>query len=259
MKRLICAAVAVVAACAHAAAGAPEKKDRVAIVAAHPDDLIACIGFCLMTTNLFEVHVIDYTHGERGLGPERFKDGSTKRIRTQEESSVCAALGAKLHWLDEIDGEAFAGRETCERLAALFREIRPRAVIAHWPVDIHGDHAMSGVASLKAVFLAGLDPEICFMDQVYQSKNFTPDVYVDFTPVADRKWELVRLYACQNREGGMERRLKDAGRFNAMRSNLLIDGYAEAFTSFVKPLAGAKSIFDELPPPRFGLRLQGAK
>ena len=106
MKRLICAAVAVVAACAHAAAGAPEKKDRVAIVAAHPDDLIACIGFCLMTTNLFEVHVIDYTHGERGLGPERFKDGSTKRIRTQEESSVCAALGAKLHWLDEIDGEA---------------------------------------------------------------------------------------------------------------------------------------------------------
>ena len=108
---------------------------------------------------------------------------------------------------------------------------------------------MSAAATLKAVFIANLKPEIYFMDQVYQSKNFTPDVYVDFTPVADRKWELVRLYACQNREGGMERRLKDAGRFNAMRSNLLIDGYAEAFTSFVKPLAGAKSIFDELPPP----------
>ena len=259
MKRLLLLFVSVLSVATVAAAGVAEKKDRVAIVAAHPDDLIACIGFCLMTTNIFEVHVIDYTHGERGLGPEKFKDGSTKRIRTQEESSVCAALGAKLHWLDEIDGEACAGRETCERLAALFREIDPRAVIAHWPIDIHGDHVMSAAATLKAVFIANLKSEIYFMDQVYQSKNFTPDVYVDFTPVADRKWELVRLYACQNREGGMERRLRDAGRFNAMRSNLLIDGYAEAFTSFVKPLAGAKSIFDELPPPRFGLRLQGAK
>ncbi|MBR0057580.1 MAG: hypothetical protein IJP66_09650, partial [Kiritimatiellae bacterium] len=30
-----------------------------------------------------------------------------------------AALGATLHWFDEIDGEAYAGRESVAKLAAL--------------------------------------------------------------------------------------------------------------------------------------------
>ena len=34
-----------------------------------------------------------------------------------------------MHWLDEIDGEAYACRETCEKLAALLKELkRPRWV-----------------------------------------------------------------------------------------------------------------------------------
>ena len=36
-----------------------------------------------------------------------------------EISGAAAALGATLHWFDEIDGEAYAGRESVAKLAAL--------------------------------------------------------------------------------------------------------------------------------------------
>ena len=56
-------------------------KDRVVVVPAHPDDLIPCFGTCLLSKDVFEWHVIEFTHGERGLGAEAFKDGSCKKIR----------------------------------------------------------------------------------------------------------------------------------------------------------------------------------
>ena len=237
-------------------------KDRIVVVPAHPDDLIPCFGTCLLSKDVFEWHVIEFTHGERGLGAEAFKDGSCKKIRMAEEGAVCKELGATLHWLDEIDGEAYACRETCERLAAILKELKPRAVFAHWPVDIHGDHAMAGVAVQKALFLAGLTPEIYFIEQEYQGKRFVPDQFVDITDVLNKKCELIRMYKCQYRDGAIERRKCAIAKVNGMHSMLLADGYAEGFMSFVQPLQGQdKTIFQEMPPPkgRSGLRFQGAR
>ena len=45
--------------------------DRVAIIPAHPDDLISCLGFAHLAKGVFELHVIDFTHGERGCGEIR--------------------------------------------------------------------------------------------------------------------------------------------------------------------------------------------
>ena len=107
MKKML---VVALAACM---GGIALAKEKVVIVPAHPDDLISTIGFCLLARNTFEVHVIDFTHGERGLGLEGFTNGVAKATRIKEEESVCAAVGATLHWLDEVDGDAYACRETC--------------------------------------------------------------------------------------------------------------------------------------------------
>ena len=196
--------------------------------------------------------------------PMNYKDDSGKLtgFETEFAESVCKELGATLHWLDEIDGEAYACRETCERLAAILKELKPRAVFAHWPVDIHGDHAMAGVAVQKALFLAGLTPELYFIEQEYQGKRFVPDQFVDITDVIDRKCELIRMYKCQYRDGGIERRKCAIAKANGMHSMLLADGYAEGFMSFVQPLQGqCKTIFQEFPPPKrnVGIRFQGAR
>lgn len=240
-----------------------EKKDmeRIAIIPAHPDDLVACLGLCLRAKGVFDVHVIDFTHGERGCGAAAFADGSAKTTRTAEEESVCAAVGATLHWLDEIDGEAYACRNTCERLAAILAELEPRAVFAHWPVDIHGDHSMAGVAALKAVFLAGLSPEIYFFEEAYQTKRFTPDVFLDISDVAERKREIIRLYKCQYKDGGIERHQVVSNQARALQS-MLFHGEAEGFLSFVQPMQGqAKTIFQELSAPELAtrIRFQGAR
>ncbi len=238
-----------------------KEIDRIAVVTAHPDDLMPCFGTIMLSRGLFEWHVIDFTHGERGLGEAGYRDGSTARTRMAEEDAVCTALGAKHYWLDEIDGEAYASRETCGRMAELLAELKPRAVFAHWPVDIHGDHSMAGVAALKAVFLAGLSPEIYFMEQEYQTKRFTPDIFVDVTDVMERKRELIRLYKCQYRDGAIEQRKCAVARANAMHS-MLLDGSAEGFMSFAQPLQGQSgTIFQKLPPPksRGAIRFQGAR
>ena len=89
-------------------------RETVAFVCGHPDDLAGWSGTALLLAKRYDVHVIDYTHGERGLGEPGYRDGSTRKLRTKEEENVCAAIGATLHWLDEIDGEASVPAATVE-------------------------------------------------------------------------------------------------------------------------------------------------
>jgi len=258
-KVLICA----VAACALSAFCETKTRDKVVIVPAHPDDLIACLGFCHLAHDVYDIHVIDVTHGERGLGPAGYKDGTTAKTRTQEEENVVKSFGGTLHWLNEIDGEAYATRESCEALAKLLKEINPRAIIAHWPVDIHTDHVMSGAIALRATFLAGLNPEFYFMEQTYQTKRFEPDWFVDFTPVAEKKWESLRMYKCQYRDGSMEMRQKTCALHYGLHTAAYGSGtMCEVFCSLLPPMQGTKSIFADFQhykPALQDLRFQGAR
>ena len=166
-----------------------------------------------------------------------------------EEQSVCDAAGVKkLHWLDEVDGEAYASRETCHRLAEILKDVNPRAVFGHYPTDIHGDHMMAGAAMLKAVFLSGLKPEVYFFDEVYQTKGFVPDSMLDISEVIERKYELVRKYKCQYRSGGIERRHRAGDAVSGMHTQMLAFGHAEAFKSLYPRMQGERRVFDELDP-----------
>lgn len=159
----------------HSAAATDVKRsnrDAVVYVAAHPDDLAGSIGTVMRLAEMYDVHVVDYTHGERGMGNARFIDGSCKKMRTEEEERICREIGVALHWCDEIDGAAFAGKEACQKLAGLFTMIKPRALIVHWPLDVHKDHIMSYAAAIKAAQMAKISPEIYFQEQDLQSRNF---------------------------------------------------------------------------------------
>ena len=113
---------------------------------------------------------------------------------------------------------------------------------------------MAGVATIKAVFLAGLSPEIYFFEE-YQSKRFQPDQFVDITDVAEQKRELIKLYACQYFGGELERVEVGLTRANGLRSALL-SGDAEGFMTFVQPLQGqGPTIFQRLPSSGRATRL----
>lgn len=232
-------------------AAAKKAKDRVVILSAHPDDQIACTGFTLLTRDIFEFHVIDFTSGQLGLGPKGRDDGSTQRIRMAEEEKACAMIGAKAHWLGGMDGSLYATEGLCDRLVALLEEIKPRAVIAHWPLDHHPDHVMSYALSMKAISRLGKtcenDLELYFMEEPYQARDFRGDYAVDYTSVLDEWKAFYRCYACQNPESSILLH----GKACELHGWNLRDGYVknrhvEYYAAFGRRKAGLKSIFDEV-------------
>ena len=218
-------------------------KESVAFVCAHPDDFGGISGTGMLLAEKYDVHVIDYTHGERGLGEEGYRDGSVRKMRTAEETEACKVAGVTLHWLEEIDGEASAGMETCKKLAALLKGLNPRAVILHWPVDTHNDHVMSAAASLRAIQLAGLRPEVYFQEQHHQSRSYRPVLYVDISPVKARKDRLIGCYKCQWPDQMVVRKTADAKAYGAEVGM----EYAETLAPMGGTVALDKFIFTALP------------
>ena len=219
-------------------------RESVVFVEAHPDDLAGSMGTALLLSEHFDVHVIDFTHGERGLTKREFEDGSCKRTRTAEETAVCAAAGFSLHWCDQVDGTAFADQAVCEQLRDHLMRIRPRAVFCHWPVDTHADHVMSAAATLKALQMAKLgDVEVYFHEQDGQSRGFKATHYVNIDAVVRRKAEIVSLYACQ---GGPDIAKRKAESNRVYGRNSGTGGATEVFAAHGGHVTPGKSVFDVL-------------
>ncbi len=166
-------------------------------------------------------------------------------MRMVEEHNACGMLGVEPIFLNEIDGEACAPRETCEELAELFRRNPPSVVITHWPVDRHIDHVMCGATTLNALRFAAMAPEVYFHHETHQTVAMPFMHYAGFGKrIMDLKCELCRKYVCQSGEEMAERKLCEA-RFFGWKAGA---PYAEGFGSYRAPLSGQHTLFDELPP-----------
>ena len=218
-------------------------KPRIVVLGAHPDDLEGAAGTLFLLRDRYEIHVIDFTRGELGLGTAGLKDGSTARLRVKEERKACAKLGAKAHFLHEVDGFAYATPETTGALAALLKKLAPKAVFLHWPVDLHRDHGMCAASGMKAIELAGLDPEIIFYSEPGQSKLFVPNRAVNITQVAEEKKDLLRCYQCQNPDAFIPAKMAESAQFGLQAVPRV--AYAEGFAVLGPPSWRSRSILDE--------------
>ncbi len=231
--------------------------EKVVFVGAHPDDFAGEIGLALLMRGRFDVHVVDLTHGERGCGEEKFRSGWTKMTRSREEERVCAAVGATLHWLGEVDGEAYACRETCAAFAALLKDIRPRAIITHWPLDQHLDHVMAYAATMKAVALAGIKPEIYYHEQDHQTRGFQPAYWVDISSVEDEKERIIGFYECQCGAGSIAPSKRLAANFRGRNMHHRA-AFAEAYAFYPGAPQGTSCIFADISPPPSALNVPRA-
>ena len=179
-------------------------RPRVFFVGAHPDDSEGFAATAFLLRDKYEIHVIDLTRGELGLGWEGLKDGSTAKRRMAEEAAACAYLGATPHFLDEIDGDACAGAASVEKLAKLLKELKPVAVFTHWPVDTHSDHVQTAAVVRHATGKAGWRGECYFFEVLRsQTRNFRPLYSVDVSATIANKAEMLRKYVCQNENDGL--------------------------------------------------------
>ena len=172
---------------------------------AHPDDLNAGLGLALILKEFpghYQIHVLDFTRGERGLEEQHVSLDECAAIRIKEETAVCAELGVKPEFLDQIDGDTYVTKESCARMADLFRKARPDVVITHFPVDTHIDHLMCTAAVMRTLQMTQFQPEIYYYRQSMQSRCMNIDHYVAFDErIMERKCELLALYVCQDGTG----------------------------------------------------------
>ena len=217
------------------------KKDAVIFAGAHQDDIISSLGTMILMKDTFELHVIDFTDGA-------YYKKEMRDVRREEEQAVCDVLGAKIHEVGELDGDAYASREAVAKLVKILQEVKPRAIITHWPLELHNDHMMTTAAILKAARIVGDRYEIYFHEYAYDSKGFPAVQLVDISRVAEEKQRLIRLYVSQNRDDAMcrEEMLNSRRRALNLWPPKFANGYAEAFSPLVGRAQGP-CIFTEIP------------
>lgn len=222
---------------------------RVLYVIAHPDDEMQCSGTAaLQAAAGLEVTIAVTCNGNLGGLPDVGKE-ERARVRRAEMQAACDVLGARLEWLDYGDDdfmEHFHGRYNEAEMAFrnLIRRVNPDLLIVPALNDYHQHHRAAAELALNASNNAG-NPAIvsdepasagipCALHMAPLPPGpFSPDIYVDITPVFDRKLQAMRCHESQHQY------LQDHHRtdiFAQIEAAALLHGvacgvkYAEAFS-----------------------------
>ena len=101
---------------------------------------------------------------------------------------------------------------------------------------------MSAAAFQRAMQLSRVFPEVYFMEQIHQSRNFHADRYVDITTTAKRKYALLSLYVCQNGDKiADERRIAEI--YHGRKIGV---DFAEAYGDWPLTMAPGRCLLDEI-------------
>ncbi len=182
-------------------------QKKLLVVGAHSADFVwrAAGTIALVTSQGGSATVIALSYGERGESGELWKEpnqtvDNVKRIRQNEAEAAAAAVGARFHCLDLGDYPLNIVDDAMHQLVEMFREMQPDIILTHTPVDpFNPDHPVACQAVQKARLLASgagvasafkhiVPPDLYFFEP-HQPElcNFTPNTFVDITPVMEQK------------------------------------------------------------------------
>jgi len=223
---------------------------KLLVVGAHSADFVwrAAGTIAVITSQGGSADVIALSYGERGESGELWKEAdqtteNVKRIRHTEAEAAAATVGAKFRCLDFGDYPLNISNEALNQLVELFRELQPNIILTHTAVDpFNPDHPIAHQAVERARLLASgagvssafqrIEPPDFYLFEPHQPElcNFTPNTFVDITPVFDRKLKAMAAMQAQgylqnyytelaSRRGNHARRISGMGEIR----------YAEAF------------------------------
>ncbi len=176
-----------------------EPVDVLAL-AAHPDDAeTGCAGALLLASGAgARTAIVDLSAGEASTH-------GTPDERERERDRASAVLG--LAWRETLDlADTMLGTNPAHREAvtAVVRSLRPRVLLAPYPLDRHPDHAATGRLARDACFLAGVRkygraaphvPERVYHYMLHEP--FHPTFVIDVGAVWDQRMAAVAAYASQ--------------------------------------------------------------
>ena len=194
------------------------SEKKLLVIGAHSADFVwrAAGTIALVTSQGGSASVIALSYGERGESGELWKEtGQTienvKRIRHEQAAIAAEIVGAAFHCLDLGDYPLNISDAAMQELVKLFQDMQPDIVLTHTPVDpFNPDHPVACQAVQKARLLAAgagvasafkriIPPELYFFEP-HQPElcDFTPNTFVDITPVIEQKRRAMEAMQAQS-------------------------------------------------------------
>lgn len=178
----------------------PNRRRKVLVIGAHPDDPeTGCGGtICLLTDAGHDVTCVYLTRGEAGI-PGTDGDEAA-RIRSQECANACEITGAKHIFMTQVDGQTEVTLDRYKEMRELLEREKPDVVLTHWPIDSHRDHAACGLLVLDAWRRLDRVFDLYYFEVMTgtQTQMFHPTHWVDISAVLDRKHEACFCHVSQN-------------------------------------------------------------
>lgn len=191
----------------------PDGLD-ILVVAPHPDDAEISVGGTIVVSlqqNL-TVGVIELTDGEP-------TPHGTKEKRALETAAATHALG--LTWRDNLglpNRQLQHSLEARQKLANVFRKVRPKTILAPYWQDAHPDHVVASELVDAARFWSKLSrtdeegqlplqgerfwpPRIFYYWSIHLRIHPKPAFVLDISSAIDRKMDVVRCYESQVVQG----------------------------------------------------------
>lgn len=167
----------------------PEKKLKLLVAGAHPDDPESACGgtIALYTDAGHEVVNFYLTRGEAGIHGKTHEEAA--RIRSAEAEEACKILGARPLFAGQIDGATEVTAHWYDEVFRLIDAEAPDIVITHWPLDSHRDHRATALLVYDAWLRSKKRFELFYfeVETGRQTQHFWPTHYVDITSVEPRK------------------------------------------------------------------------
>jgi len=223
------------------------KKLKIIIAGGHPGDPeYGCGGTAALYTD--KGHEVVFLYLNRGEGGIDGKSGSeAATVRTAEALSACKMLNTRAVFATQIDGQAIVDASHYDEFYRILESEKPDIIFTQWPIDNHRDHRAISTLVYDAWLKLAKSPTSKHPDLYYYEVSdgedtfmFSPDFYVDITPVEARK--RAACYAHASQSPGMFYSLQEqVSKFRGVERGCK---HAEAFIMHVI------SHSDLLPPSR---------
>jgi LmbE family N-acetylglucosaminyl deacetylase len=186
-----------------------EKKLRIVIFGAHPDDPDKAGGTACKWAQLgYDVLMVSVTNGD--AGHQTIKAKELAKLRREEARKAGEVIGVRYITLDNHDGQLMPTYENRLQIIKIIREQQADIVICPRPYDYHPDHRYTGVLVLDAAYMVTVptilpkvpivekNPLFLFMsDGFIHPEPFKADVCIDIDDVIEKKMDMYHQHKTQ--------------------------------------------------------------
>jgi 4-oxalomesaconate hydratase len=194
------------------------NNDRTAlVVSAHAADFVWRAGgsIALYASRGWKVVIVCLSYGERGESAKLWKEkGMTmdrvRAVRREEALSAARILGGEVELLDCSDYPLNFTSGSMERLVDILRSVRPGFILTHSLEDPYNfDHVLTSKVVQEARIISqahghkpggtvlGAPPLFLFEPHQTEQCNWKPEVFLDITPVWEKKRKAFEAMAAQ--------------------------------------------------------------